>query len=62
MDIGERVQNIPEGYSVSSTGSDSNPGPVTRSVFQLVKEENPKDLFMRDEYVRYGQLVRIVAN
>lgn len=33
MDIGERIPNVEEGYSVSSTGADQNPGPMTRSVF-----------------------------
>jgi hypothetical protein len=61
LDIGERVQNVEEGYSVSST-TGANPGPVTRSVFQVIKEDNPRDLFVNDEFVRFGQKVRIVAN
>jgi hypothetical protein len=62
MDIGDRVQNVDEGYSVSSTGSGQNPGPMTRSVFRVVREENPNDMFVQDDCVRYGQQVRIVAN
>jgi len=62
MDIGERIPNIEEGYSVSATGVDQNPGPVTRSVFQIVKENNPADMFINDEFVRYGQKIRIIAN
>jgi len=54
MDIGERVQNVAEGYSVSSTGAEQNPGPVTRSVFQIVKQNNPADMFVQDGCVRYG--------
>ena len=62
MDIGARVANVEEGYSVSSTSAGQNPGPMTRSVFQLVKEENPAEMFPNDEFVRYGQKVRLVAN
>ena len=62
MDIGERVSNVEEGYSVSSTIAGENPGPMTRSVFQIVKAENPSDLFVNDQFVRYGQKLRICAN
>lgn len=55
MDIGDRVQNVEEGYSVSSTGAGQNPGPMTRSVFRVVREENPADMFATDDCVRYGQ-------
>jgi hypothetical protein len=33
MDIGDRVNGVEEGYSISSTGETQNPGPMTRSVF-----------------------------
>jgi hypothetical protein len=62
MDIGERVQNVEEGYSVSSTGAGENPGPMTRSVFQILKQENASDLHINDQFVRYGQKLRIAAN
>jgi hypothetical protein len=61
MDIGERVPNVEEGYAVNST-SGTNPGPMTRSIFKLVKQSNPQDLFVSDDFIRYGQYVRIEAN
>ena len=62
MDIGERVPNVEEGYTVSSTGVDQNPGPMTRSVLRLVREQNPNELFVQDENVRYGQYLRLESN
>jgi len=35
---------------------------MTRSVFQILKENNPSDMFTQDGYVRYGQKLRVVAN
>lgn len=35
MDIGDKVPNVEEGFSITSTGSAENPGPMTRSVFCL---------------------------
>jgi hypothetical protein len=61
MDIGERVPNLQEGYTVTCTSAGQNPGPMTRSVFKLLKEE-AVDMFTSDKYVRYGQKVRIQAN
>lgn len=54
MDIGERVQNVEEGYVVTCTSAGQNPGPMTRSVFKLCKQENAQDLFVQDDFVRYG--------
>jgi len=62
MDIGGKVQNVDEGFTVTSTGAGQNPGPMTRSVFKVVKEANPNDLFMQDQFVRYGQYLRLEAN
>jgi hypothetical protein len=31
-------------------------------VYQIVKENNPADLFINDGFVRYGQKLRILAN
>ena len=45
MDIGERVQNVEEGYTVSSTSAGQNPGPMTRSVYKLCKDSSA-DLFI----------------
>jgi len=61
MDIGERVANLQEGYAVTCTSAGQNPGPMTRSVFKLCKEDSV-DMFTCDNYVRYGQKVRIIAN
>jgi hypothetical protein len=61
MDIGERVQNVEEGYTVSSTSAGQNPGPMTRSVFKLCKDSGT-DLFIQDANIRYGQSLRIEAN
>jgi hypothetical protein len=61
MDIGERVQNVEEGYTVTCTSAGQNPGPMTRSVFRVVKEDSV-DMFTSDEFVRYGQKLRIEAN
>lgn len=44
MDIGDRVNGVEEGYSLSSTSEGQNPGPMTRSVFKIVKEDST-DLF-----------------
>ena len=62
MDIGERVQNVEEGYGLNSTGAGQNPGPMTRSVFRLVRDNSTPDLFTQDEFVRYGQTFRLEAN
>lgn len=35
MDIGDKVPNVEEGYSITSTNSATNPGPMTRSVWSL---------------------------
>jgi hypothetical protein len=61
MDIGTRVPNVDEGYTVTSTGVGQNPGPMTRSVFRLTRVDDV-DIFGSDCYVRYGQKVRIEAN
>jgi len=61
MDIGTRVPNVDEGYTVTSTGVGQNPGPMTRSIFRLTRVDDG-DIFGSDEYLRYGQKVRINAN
>lgn len=62
MDIGQRVQNVEEGYTLTATGVDQNPGPMTRSVFRVVKQDNPNEMFIQDDCVRYGQYIRLEAN
>lgn len=57
-DIGDRVPNVEEAYNITSTGRGQNPGPMTRSVFQLNRAEEV-DMFGSDECVRFGQKVRI---
>lgn len=61
VDVGDRTPNMPEAYTVTSTGAGQNPGPMTRSVFQL-KRVDDMDIFGSDEYIRYGQKVRVVSN
>jgi hypothetical protein len=61
MDIGDRVPNVDEGYAVTSTGEGQNPGPMTRSVFRLTRVD-AFDVFGSDQYIRYGQKVRVEAN
>ena len=61
MDIGDKVPNVEESYQVTSTSKGQNPGPMTRSVFKLVRVEE-MDIFGSDDYFRYGQKVRIEAN
>lgn len=39
MDIGDRVPNVEEAYQITSTGAGQNPGPMTRSVYQLTRVE-----------------------
>lgn len=53
MDIGDKVPNVDDGFSVTSTGEGQNPGPMTRSVFRLVKVDDA-DIFGSDEFIRYG--------
>jgi len=54
MDIGDKVPNVEEGYSLTSTGTSENPGPMTRSVFCLSPVEQGSSSFSGDEYIRYG--------
>jgi len=63
MDIGDRVPNIPcgEGFQVTSTSAGQNPGPMTRAVFKMVRVDK-LDVFGSDEFIRFGQKVRIEAN
>ena len=61
MDTGDTVPNVNESYTVTSTSRGQNPGPMTRSVFQLTRVD-AVDMFGSDQYLRYGQKVRIEAN
>jgi hypothetical protein len=53
MDIGDSVPNVEEGYSLTSTNSAENPGPMTRSVFTFSPVEQGSS-FGGDQYIRYG--------
>jgi hypothetical protein len=53
MDIGDKVPNVEEGYSLTSTGTSENPGPMTRSVFTLSPVEQGSS-YGGDQYIRYG--------
>lgn len=61
MDIGDKIPNVDEGYAVTSTSEGQNPGPMTRSVFKMCRVDE-FDVFGSDQYIRYGQKVRIEAN
>jgi len=53
VDVGDKVPNVEEAYTVTSTSRGQNPGPMTRSVYQLIRVEDA-DIFGSDEYLRYG--------
>jgi len=61
MDIGDRVPNVEESYNITSTSRGQNPGPMTRSIFQLCRVDQV-DMFGDDEFLRFGQKVRILSN
>ena len=50
---------VDECYMLTTTND--APGPVKRSVFQIVKAEK-MDIFGSDDIIRYGQKVKIMAN
>lgn len=47
MDVGNRCNNVGEGYKITSTGEGQNPGPMTRSVFGLTRVDDV-DIFGSD--------------
>ena len=51
MDIGTRGSTLEESYNITATPS--QPGPITRSVF-VIKKEEPADIFGSDNIIRYG--------
>jgi hypothetical protein len=53
MDIGDKVPNVEEAYNITSTSRGQNPGPMTRSIFQLNKVD-AVDMFGDDEFIRFG--------
>lgn len=53
MDTGDRVPNVEEAYNITSTSRGQNPGPMTRSIFQLAKVDEV-DMFGSDEFLRFG--------
>jgi hypothetical protein len=59
MDIGTRASGLEEAYQLTSTPQ--YPGPMTRSVF-VIKREEKIDVFGSDDTIRYGQKVRIESN
>ena len=61
VDVGDKVPNVPEAYTITSTGEGQNPGPMTRSIFQL-KRVDQVDIFGSDEFVRYGQKLKLCSN
>jgi hypothetical protein len=61
MDTGDKVPNVEEAYNITSTSRGQNPGPMTRSIFQLARVD-AVDMFGSDEFLRFGQKVRILSN
>ena len=61
VDTGDKCPNVGEAYSVTSTGEGQNPGPMTRSVFSLQRVD-ASDMFGADEFVRFGQKVRVCSS
>jgi len=61
MDVGDKVPNVEEAYNITSTSRGQNPGPMTRSIFQLCRVDNV-DMFGDDEFIRFGQKVRVLSN
>jgi hypothetical protein len=59
-DIGKRIECLDEAYPVTSSAS--NPGPINRTIFKLVKADPNDDQFGSDSLIRYGQKVRIETN
>lgn len=59
MDIGDRASGLDEAYMVTTTAQP--PGPITRSVF-VIKKEEPMDVYGSDNIIRYGQKVKIESN
>jgi hypothetical protein len=51
MDIGDKASGLEESYMVTTTAQ--APGPITRSVFVIKKEED-RDVFGNDNIIRYG--------
>lgn len=51
MDIGARASTLEESYNVTTTPT--QPGPITRSVF-VIKKEEAYDMFGSDNIIRYG--------
>ena len=56
----DRVQGTVDECYMLTTTTDA-PGPVKRSVFQIVRAEK-MDMFGSDDVVRYGQKVKLMAN
>ena len=61
MDTGDKVPNVEEAYNITSTSRGQNPGPMTRSIYQLCRVDDV-DMFGSDEFIRFGQKVRILSN
>lgn len=59
MDVGDKAAAQDEAFMVTTTPR--HPGPITRSVF-LIKKEEPADVFGSDNIIRYGQKIRIELN
>jgi len=61
MDCGDKIPNVEEAFSITCTGAGQNPGPMTRSVFKLIRVDD-MDIFGSDELIRYGQKIKFESN
>jgi hypothetical protein len=59
MDIGTRASGLEESYQVTTTAQ--QPGPISRSIF-VIRREEKVDFFGSDDIIRYGQKVKIESN
>jgi hypothetical protein len=50
-DIGDKTANLDEAFMVTTTPK--HPGPITRSVF-VIKKEEASDVYGSDNIIRYG--------
>ena len=51
MDIGDKASGLDEAYMVTTTAQE--PGPITRSVF-VIKKEEASDVYGNDNIIRFG--------
>lgn len=60
IDVGSRVEGTQESYAMTTAGKAHEHAPVSRSILQVIRAEK-QDIFGDDEYIRYGQKVKLVT-